>query len=129
MFCTGMEHAWNQWIMASDWSKIGSWDPKHRNNTSDNISCVQYMPANRPKMSDVITMLLDRKQMEDVQLISESASEPKFGSFNSNFTSSSCFGQEGNISMSSLAQYWPSHRVTQQHWNYLKFVTQPSLNI
>lgn len=69
------------------------------------LSCVQYMPANRPKMSDVLTMLLDRKQVEDVQLISESASDPKFGSFNSNFTSSSHFGQEGNISMPSLARY------------------------
>jgi len=69
------------------------------------LSCVQYMPANRPKMSDVITMLSDHKQVEDVRIIHESASEPGFGSFNSNFTSSSYLGQEGNISMPTLARY------------------------
>ena len=69
------------------------------------LSCVQYMPANRPKMSDVVTMLLDHKEVKDVCIVSESASEPKFGSFNSNFTSSSYNGQEGNISTPTLARY------------------------
>lgn len=69
------------------------------------LSCVQYMPANRPKMSDVVTMLSCLKEVKDVGMIRESAEGHEFGSFNSHFTCGSYFGQEGNISMSTLARY------------------------
>ena len=38
------------------------------------LVCVQHMPANRPKMSSVIAMLLDNKQVENVCIVAESVS-------------------------------------------------------
>ena len=36
------------------------------------LFCVQTMPANRPKMSSVVAMLLDNKQVENVCIVAES---------------------------------------------------------
>lgn len=36
------------------------------------LVCLQQAPANRPKMSTVVAMLLDSKQVETVCLIAES---------------------------------------------------------
>jgi len=38
------------------------------------LVCVQNMPANRPKMSSVVAMLLDGKQVENVCIVAESVS-------------------------------------------------------
>ena len=38
------------------------------------LVCVQHMPANRPKMSSVVAMLLDSKQVENVCIVPESVS-------------------------------------------------------
>ncbi len=38
------------------------------------LVCVQHMPANRPKMSSVVAMLLDSKQVENVCIVAESVS-------------------------------------------------------
>jgi hypothetical protein len=38
------------------------------------LVCVQNMPANRPKMSNVVAMLLDSKQVENVCIAAESVS-------------------------------------------------------
>ena len=38
------------------------------------LVCVQHMPANRPKMSSVVAMLLDNKQLENVCIVAESVS-------------------------------------------------------
>ena len=38
------------------------------------LVCVQSMPANRPKMSSVVAMLLDGKQVENVCIVAESVS-------------------------------------------------------
>jgi hypothetical protein len=38
------------------------------------LVCVQNMPANRPKMSSVVAMLLDNKQVENVCIVAESVS-------------------------------------------------------
>jgi hypothetical protein len=38
------------------------------------LMCVQHMPANRPKMSSVVAMLLDNKQVENVCIVAESVS-------------------------------------------------------
>ena len=38
------------------------------------LFCVQTMPANRPKMSSVVAMLLDNKQVENVCIVAESIS-------------------------------------------------------
>ena len=38
------------------------------------LVCVQNMPANRPKMSSVVAMLLDSKQVENVSIVAESVS-------------------------------------------------------
>ena len=36
------------------------------------LVCVQHMPANRPKMSSIVGMLLDSKQVENVCIVPES---------------------------------------------------------
>ena len=38
------------------------------------LVCVQHMPANRPKMSSVVAMLLDSKQVENVCIEAECGS-------------------------------------------------------
>jgi hypothetical protein len=38
------------------------------------LVCVQHMLANRPKMSSVVAMLLDSKQVENVCIVPESVS-------------------------------------------------------
>ena len=38
------------------------------------LVCVQHMPANRPKMSNVVAMLLDNKQVENVCIVVENVS-------------------------------------------------------
>ena len=38
------------------------------------LVCVQYMPANRPKMSSVVAMLLDNKQVDNVCIVAENVS-------------------------------------------------------
>ena len=38
------------------------------------LVCVQHMPANRPKMSVVVAMLLDNKQVENVCIVVENVS-------------------------------------------------------
>ena len=38
------------------------------------LVCIQHMPANRPKMSSVVAMLLDSKQVENVCIEAESVS-------------------------------------------------------
>jgi hypothetical protein len=38
------------------------------------LVCVQHMPANRPKMSSVVAMLLDNKQVENVCIVAENVS-------------------------------------------------------
>ena len=44
------------------------------------LACVQHMPANRPKMSSVVAMLLDNKQVENVCIVAENVSIAESGS-------------------------------------------------
>ena len=59
------------------------------------LVCVQHMPANRPKMSSVVAMLLDSKQVENVCIEAESVStveESGSASFSCSTPNTTTFG-------------------------------------